>query len=186
MSESALKRMATLVLSHAPLARPTAEDWIRCEENLGVPLPSDFKELVTLIGWGRFGGELWFANPLLKKSEMCLCKEQLCRFREDMSFWETELGIKFYPEPGGLIGIGGVGRMQFFLHSGVDAVESSWLVVDFDYLEIHPGRGRISEFILALYDGAMAEQWENRLRGLVWGNGRPFFWVFGVAPNGRL
>ncbi len=151
-----------------------------------MPLPGDFKELVTLIGWGRFGGELWFATPLSGNSEMCLCKEQLCRFREDMGFWESELGIEFYPEPGGLIGIGGVGRMQFFLQSGVDAVESSWLVVDFDYLEIHPGRGRISEFLLALYDGAMAEPWENRLRALVWGNGRPFFWVFGVAPNGRL
>jgi hypothetical protein len=46
-----------------PASSPRPRDWASVEEELGTPLPEDYKELVDLYGGGVFNETIWLLEP---------------------------------------------------------------------------------------------------------------------------
>jgi hypothetical protein len=48
-----------------PVFAGMPEDWVDIEQNMGVDLPADYKQLINIYGFGYFGGYLCPLNPFL-------------------------------------------------------------------------------------------------------------------------
>ncbi len=99
-----------LQLAPAPRARidvPSPDDFAACEAELGLALPSEFKELLAAYGAGRFLDYL-FAYPLTGYDmNMLRNKELLAGHREARQRFPDGYPWPLYPEPGGLLLWGG-------------------------------------------------------------------------------
>lgn len=62
MDNEYLHKVIALAHVTAPAERPSSDDWVRAERDIGLSLPGDYRELVTELGTGRFG-ELSLFNP---------------------------------------------------------------------------------------------------------------------------
>ena len=133
--------------------RQTDADWERAEEDLGIALPLDFRELAERFPDGVFQGYLDFsASPgsLVDLAEGPL--EDLRRWREDASL---SLPFPLWPEPGGIFPwtLGSRDEIFFWLRSDPDP--SHWPVVwchgeDFEWEQF---AGSATDFLIALVTG---------------------------------
>ena len=168
-------------LAHSASARyveqPSAQDWLRLEDELGLTLPPDYKLLVSTLGSGRFGAGLYLRNPVAASEYIQLSDEQLRAYRDVISFLEERIGIEFYPAAQGLVSIGGIDRQELFLRPEPNAAVLSNLVwLDHDMEELRDLHMSVAQFIYALYTERIEEEWAPELRTAIWFNEQtPFF-----------
>jgi hypothetical protein len=165
---------------------PDESDWARVERELDVRLPADFKALVSLVGTGTFGQGLVLWSPVTSWPLCRLSLENLLSFREQCEFMEPVIGDHFYPEPGGLLKVGGFERMQLFLRIDVGPGEAEFLVVDFEYDELRPIGCSLSEFVWSMYEGTLKDEWAREFGRYVFRPQYGFFTPVETAGTSRV
>jgi hypothetical protein len=155
--------------------RPTEKDWIRIEKELGVELAQDYKELVSLLGAGRFGLDMRLRNPIGTGIEE-LSRKELVAYRQLVRFQEEIVGISLYPRKGGVILIGGMERQHVMLGPTPEGKNYLQLfILDHDYDQLRRIGVGFARFIYDLYGGKLAERWAIQLRILIWHTVNTFF-----------
>ena len=91
----------------APVETGSPEEWSLVEEEIGTPLPADYKEYVATYGTGSIADFLWPYNPFSENRHLNLVWRvelhagALRQIREE--FGEEEVPYPPYPESGGLM-----------------------------------------------------------------------------------
>jgi len=94
----------------APVETGSPGAWPSIEDQIGSPLPRDYKEYINIYGTGSLGGFLWPYNPFSKNQNLNLLRRAqldasaLRQLREE--FGEEEVPFPLHPEPGGLLSWG--------------------------------------------------------------------------------
>lgn len=177
MVQNSLRRIVDLAQPLDPVECPSDEDWSRVELELGLILPEDYKGLVTAFGSGMFGVGLYILNPVSSSEYARLSGDALRRYRQGVDFLEDKIGIRFFPQPKGLLLVGGIDRQHFLYRPKMDGYAMSSLVYfDHDNEAVKEVDLTLSEFIFDLYCSRVHDQWAKKLRRSVWKDkGIPFF-----------
>lgn len=104
MSLEELKRIVPPPV--APLERGRPADWQAVEEDLGTPLPDDFKHLIATYGAGSFDDFLYVYNPFAGNQYLNLLRQKelnLTAYTAARKDTPDLLPFPPYPEPGGLL-----------------------------------------------------------------------------------
>lgn len=83
----------------------SAEQWDQCERQLGLTLPSDYRQLVQTYGTGRWMNFLWVLSPFASNTYINLLDQatrQLDAERTIRAQFPDEMPFPLYPEPEGL------------------------------------------------------------------------------------
>ncbi|RBP42393.1 hypothetical protein DES53_10699 [Roseimicrobium gellanilyticum] len=80
---------------------PSAEDWARCEEDLGVRLPDSFKVIATTFGPGVFGDYISLYGPNRRDEWRRLTNH--CQSVAGDRLAQLYPGHEFYPHAGGIL-----------------------------------------------------------------------------------
>lgn len=134
--------------------------WNKIEQQLGTPLPSDYKEIVNTYGAGRFCDFLWTWQPFAPSGSyngLSFVQEHLdlyALFRESQ---EDTCPFPAFPEAGGLFPCGGddnAGRLYWKTNESINR----WTMVYFDreHLEYEEYDVPLSEFLARWLTGAIA------------------------------
>ena len=114
MSLSELK--AVLAAPAIPLAVPTEEDWAKLAEELGVEIPTDYREFVSQYGAGYIDDFLWILLPaeILRSLAETQDMEAALARRNGPSLYP---GYSLHPHRPGLVPLGGTdnGNRIFWL-----------------------------------------------------------------------
>jgi hypothetical protein len=160
-----------------PVEQPKVEDWERVERELGLQLPTDYKSLVTALGSGEFGVGLNLKNPVSSSECSVLSVDALEKYRNSLLFLESRKGIRLFPEPLGLVVIGGIDRQDFLFRPRHRGAEPSHLFnLDHEYELVRDVGKSLSHFLHDLYLGVVHDERLKRLRTGVWLDEKtPFF-----------
>ena len=105
--------------------------WEKVEERLGLGLPTDYKEFITLYGSGRISKFVWIFNPLSKRKNINLFEQverQLSALRTLSSEFREQCPYKLFPASGGLLPVGLTDNGDV-LHWLTSESPSNWSVV---------------------------------------------------------
>ncbi|MGW1467206.1 SMI1/KNR4 family protein [Streptomyces sp. NPDC002308] len=134
-----VERLTALVDPPAP---PRTVDWAAVEEELGTPLPADYRQLVETYGGGVFDETVWLLDPACPDDNYNLVAQATERTETLDKLWETEPKPALLQEPGVRVlpwaYVEGTGAMLYWLirpHSEPD----SWTVL------FNEGRGPLWE-----------------------------------------
>lgn len=120
------------------------------EKSLGTPLPSDYKQVMTAYGSGIFNDLFWLFNPISHSDRLNLISQahgsgtdypHLKCYEHAKAVWPERCPFPAYPEPGGLLPLGGDtnGGYAFWLTEGPP---DDWTLVLYPHgffeLERHP------------------------------------------------
>ncbi|MEV7555756.1 SMI1/KNR4 family protein [Amycolatopsis sp. NPDC089917] len=141
---SSVDEIARLVGWRAGDFRPEL-DWEAVERELGTPLPSDYKELLTRFPSGAFRGSIEVDNPGQSAGELASTKqnnEQLLEiFADEDTGYLTGVSYRLFPEPGGLYpwGRNDAGGTFWWITDAADP--DTWRIAynDRDHWHEHPG-----------------------------------------------
>jgi hypothetical protein len=176
MSDPYLEKALRLNSVAEPIESPTAQDWMSVEEELGIGLPADYKELVTMFGSGHFG-ELSLLNPVSSSEYTRLSLLNLQEFSDRVNQSARSASISLYPNSVGHIWIGVCGNgMELLLRlrrSGIKPYDLAWW--DLDYNSVTAIDLSLARFLHDLYLGLIPTDWAIETRGLIWGSEEPFF-----------
>lgn len=177
MPSSPVDELIRLAGVKKPHLAPNAEDWVRVEKEIGVSLPNDYKALVSAVGEGYFGFGIYLLSPTSSSSYVRLSHEALVAYPEPIRNIEADLGLSFYPEPDGLIRIGGIDRQDFLLKcEGGRAVSSTLVWLDIDLQEIREISMSLTQFLHDGYLGKIRDVGLEELVQYLWQSGtREFF-----------
>ena len=185
MPSEYVRKIIELAGPFRPVEQPTQQDWELAESELGLVLPSDHKELMASLGSGEFGAGLFLQNPVSSSDYTRLSSSALNRYRQTVGFLKYHMGITFYPEPEGLVLVGGIDRQHFLFGPSTKGGKGvSCLVnLDHDCEGLHKISMSLPRFIYDLYFGLIPDCWAERLRLSVWfDNTIPFFRAGKEAP----
>jgi hypothetical protein len=142
----------------------TDTDWVQAEEELGVAVPSDFRELASRFPDGTFQGYLYFqpGTPnLVDLRDRLLGELRRCRSEENLEDTapsrdpDPSYPYPLWPEPEGIFpwAMGSGGEIFFWLRNSPDP--GSWPVVwcHGEDREWERFDGITSEFLIALVTG---------------------------------
>ena len=149
--------------------KPTFEDWIVCEKNVGRILPKTFKDLVTSTGSCNFGIDIVLRNPLLK-GIMSFSSERLIEYKTKMDFLEETCGLRLYPSEGGLIHVGKNSFGIAFLMELGSSDNYKIYIVDGKADKVEIFDGPLHRLIKKIYDGSLSSPLAADLRGGAWPN----------------
>lgn len=127
-----------------PVFAGSPEDWPAIEEEAGISLPTDYKQLINLYGFGYFGGYICPLNPFLPLTPP-LNLYHLQSVMADLNASKQYVGsnqaegippLPIFPEANGLLawGVDDNRGLQGWLTSGDNTV---WplLILDYDWSE---------------------------------------------------
>ncbi len=158
----------------ASFEQPSEIDWQAVERDLEVPLPADYKSLVSRLGTGCFG-EFWLHNPVCTSHYGRLSRRLLMEFRE----WHERdaLGIPLFPDADGYVWLGSLpNHMDLLLCPGRDSSAPYRLVwFEADGPSLHDIPMTLCQFLHDLYFGLLHTDWSDYVRGLVWAPDEVFF-----------
>ncbi|MDX3453341.1 SMI1/KNR4 family protein [Streptomyces sp. ME02-8801-2C] len=83
----AVERLTEIIPPGAP-RRP--RDWATAEQQLGTPLPEDYKELVETYGGGVFDETIWLLDPECPDEDYNLLEQATARAEILADLWQTE------------------------------------------------------------------------------------------------
>lgn len=90
-----------------PIERPTDQQLLEAEANLGLLLPNDYRQFIQHYGTGSIEGFLRILNPSSKYANANLVAaardDNFDGYRPMRSEWPEEYQFARYPEPGGLL-----------------------------------------------------------------------------------
>jgi SMI1-KNR4 cell-wall len=100
-----------------PPKRPLDQrgDWASVEAALGLRLPSDYKEFISVYGSGRIGTSLVIANPfhwLRHGQSVRATWSDWAKFYPDIAEYGEVIPYPVYPQPGGLLPFGEFGDVN--------------------------------------------------------------------------
>jgi hypothetical protein len=162
---------------------PTPRDWTMVEGELGVALPSEYKELVSALGSGYFGCGLYLRNPVARLEGIRLTRSALLKLNGLLTGSAKKSALQLYPDPGGLIVAAGMDRQLLLIQAAnvVSAVGLIWWDLDLHkFVSVNMGLAR---FIYDVYRGQLHETWALQFREYVWRQSEPFFTRLG-EPGG--
>jgi hypothetical protein len=115
-----------------PRALPNPQDWARCERELGIAIPNDYRALVDRYGTAVFGEFIVIFSPAAKSKYVNLVESArdflagARELREDLG--DEWVPYPLHPEKGGLLPFGNTvnGDLLFWLTRGSP---SKWKVV---------------------------------------------------------
>src|SRR5664280_145864 len=120
---SALMEQLREILPPPPeVPKLTPADWIKAEETIGTPLPSDFKEFVDEYGSGDIGMLLLIPSPLSSDEDTRLVPfvDKTLGLLREIRAAEMPMPFPIYPEPGGLLPFGEPTEGDVFGWLGID------------------------------------------------------------------
>ncbi|MFB8036100.1 SMI1/KNR4 family protein [Streptomyces sp. NPDC056004] len=82
-----VERLTALV---APPVPHRTVDWAAIEEELGTPLPTDYRQLVEIYGGGVFDETIWLLDPACPDDDYNLVAQAVERADTLEKLWETE------------------------------------------------------------------------------------------------
>jgi hypothetical protein len=169
MPANLVQKLVELAQPLHPVEQPKPQDWERVERELGLPLPPDYKSLLTALGSGEFGVGLGLKNPVSTSEHARLSADALRRYRQTVVFLEDRMGITLFPQPQGLVLIGGVDRQHLLYRPTENSKTVSRLVnLDHEYEVTREFDLSLSQFIHDLYLGQIHDEWAKQLRASVW------------------
>jgi hypothetical protein len=83
----------------------SAEGWEQCQQQLGLSLPSDYRQLIDTYGTGCWMDFLWVLSPFAKNTNLSLLTQahlHLDGERTIRALWPEQVPFPLYPEPEGL------------------------------------------------------------------------------------
>ena len=83
----AAQRLSELIPPGTPRR---ARDWAAAEQQLGTPLPEDYKELVETYGGGVFDETIWLLDPECPDEDYSLLAQAAERAEILAELWQTE------------------------------------------------------------------------------------------------
>lgn len=162
-----------------PVQAPNDAVWKRVENELGVTLPYDYKELVSSIGGGEFG-EFALCNPLAKFLHLGLSSASLNDYREKADWIVGKLDLKFWPIPNGLVrlALGPGADLMLRPHVRPGSLDYGLCWLDYDFVRVIDFELSVSKLIYSLYRGEVSYDFADGFRNAIWGvigDEKPFF-----------
>jgi hypothetical protein len=175
MDTQSLTKVLALAGAHLTVDRPSEDHWNHVEEDLGVNLPLDFKELVSALGDGYFG-DLCLLNPA-SRSTHTLCRATLLRNHDALSASARESEIQLFPDPGGFLCLGFTGNAMYVMVERLvsSAVDYSAFWWDVDRRTVYDSRRSLAGLLHDAFTDCIVEEWAKEMRNLVWGPDHEFF-----------
>jgi hypothetical protein len=114
-----------------PSEPPKADGWQSVAASLGVELPEDYKEFITIYGTGAVDGFLWVLTPFTQNQNLNLLEQAKVRLDVQRKFSEASgmaAPYELNPNPNGLLpwGVTDNGDVLYWLCSGAP---STWAIV---------------------------------------------------------
>jgi hypothetical protein len=135
-----------------PSISPKKEvDWDKVELEIGIQLPPDYKQLISVYGHGAFDNFLWVYQPVSEDAFMDLVvqsKRRIDILRDIKGeFGKKDVPYGLFPEPGGLLPWGVTDNGNICYWQTITGGPTKWTVT------VNQSRGpRWAEF-----DGSMTE-----------------------------
>lgn len=153
-----------------PVAQPTTGDWERCEREIGLTLPDDFKQMVSYFGDGVFGDDLNYLNPC-PKSWRTFTVKKLREYHENRnSYTAPRMGMTLYPDSGGwLLGFGtSIGTDILFQTVGPSSRSGKVVLCDFDLEETREFDMSVTQFLYELFLNKINDDKVQEFRRCQW------------------
>ncbi|MEU0786107.1 SMI1/KNR4 family protein [Streptomyces sp. NPDC006173] len=83
----AVERLTEII---PPDAARRSRDWAAAEQQLGTPLPEDYKELVETYGGGVFDETIWLLDPQCPDEDYNILAQATARAEILADLWQTE------------------------------------------------------------------------------------------------
>lgn len=176
MSENYVQKVIELAGATLAVEQPGSHDWNNLERDLQLTFPQDFKQLVSILGSGHFGGRLRLMNPNSRSKYLRLSHQALLEYRELVIYLEERNGISLYPNVGGLVVIAECERRHLLFRP--DGTSLSDLVyLDYDYETLTDVNMSISKFLHDLFYDLIDEEWAKSFRSAIWPDSHEHFFV---------
>ncbi|MEU6817858.1 histone-like nucleoid-structuring protein Lsr2 [Streptomyces sp. NPDC046860] len=149
---------ALTALCMPPAVVPPAPDWSQIEDTLGMPLPQDYKDLITTYGPGQFGGFITLCQPYVPSEWADLTGPMPARLRQQIEEvrqaardpWQLPQS----PENLFAMGVTGNGDYLFWVTQPADSPDR-WIVAVNEALRASwfAYNGSVTEFLVSVLSG---------------------------------
>jgi hypothetical protein len=179
MGKDYLNKIVKLANVSHPVERPTSNDWSKLETRMGISLPTDYKNVISIIGHGHFG-VLELKNPVSSSKYSDFTYESEIEYYNDLKTTRKETGMSFYPNIPGYVLVGSTdyGRWLFCEANTVNTASYKICWMDMELYRPYILTMSICQFIHDMYYKLIMEKWAYEDRNIIWNNSDPFFESF--------